>query len=353
LFENPIKHISIQIMDGITLTDQSECIVVTTKTAMEGKDEVFGRRIVSGPCHFIPSVNETVKMMHWTSTAGVLDATDNVGSVIKKETRTKMTTSPFMFRTRVGLTTTDGFRFKIELHVLLRIRDVTAAASTDPIGQVWRALRTDMIAVGAQCPSAMEIDSLQLKSLGQAGRLPGTTAAASATGVEFMGLTIGEVERPKELVMAEATMIGAKAKHEAAMELAKRSAELDRQKAAAQLTGADQSKQVLDADFAVEAQRARLQHELKSADQQRKLALEANARDSKLQTTRQENQVFLEFLGKLKEFDVDLTKYLTTVAPGGNIKAAPKQCAAGRLSDGSCNQHEDDRTSSKDTPASV
>lgn len=315
VYQNPIRHASIEVQRAIQLSAETDCIIVVGKTTVEGKESaVYTRRIVTGPAQFIPSVDEAVQPKKWTSFAKELamegqEPSDAASPVIS--------TAPFSMPVRVGLATSDGFTFTMRLRLILRVRDVARASSCDPIGSVWEALRTDIAAAGAQFSSTTTIS---LDQLGQSGGLPSTSAATKASGLELLDVAVKEVLRPEQIVRAEEKAIAAKARHDAEMEHAKLSAELDQHKAAARLTCADQNKRVVEAEFDAEAQRARLQFDLEASEQKRRLELEAELRAVKLESAREENQVLVDFLGKLKSFDVDLTKYLMRRSKDGSKK---------------------------------
>jgi len=373
VYENPIKHASIAKHTALNLASERDCIVVVTRStdteAISSKagagllisskaGAVFSRRVIAGPAQFIPTQAESVVTFSWTPHDRELPC-ERADPAAPPPPVAVINTAPFRLRVKAHLTTLDGLKFVARLELRVRVGNVAlAASSADPILAISQSVQNDLAAAGAQFASTDDVEFDQLAR--GSGRLPGTTAAAASSGLEILEVLVRKVDRPAELVAAEAKLMNAAAAHAAALELAKRGVELEREKTAARLAGASQDRQVVEAEAATALQRAALKNSaeaeqqkhrlrLEVEEQQHRLRLEAETRDGAVQAARVENDVLAEFLGKLKAVDVDLTQYLTAgdsgkaLQPSGGVLPATGAVLNGGLlitpCSGSSGQH--------------
>merc|ERR1712166_509902 len=138
---------------------------------------------------------------------------------------------------------------------------------------------------------------------------------AKAVGLDVVDVQVKNVVMPAELKRAQDAAMTANARHQAEMDATKRSAEVQRAAAQQRLNCSVQDEQIATAAFAA-ASRAELhEHQLNTSRQAHGLELEAHRREAQLGATKDEHALLAGFLGQLKAVDVDLTAYLTSMAP--------------------------------------
>lgn len=387
LYNNPVRHTAVQVRQALQLATPTDCVVVIAansssngsiaprasrgprktdhpvyvgaaaataprcqkrQTGLEDEDDAFlmtenpmrvanrpalpqvNRRVVCGPHNFIPNVNETVVSNSWMmdpaapmrpTPFSAKDADMQVPVVFDI-----ISTRPFRFPATVPLTTASGLTLTVDFDFGLRIAEVELAiAGGDPIAAVWLALQADLAREGQKL-AAKYLETLDpSQSFARLGETyKGMSAKAAAVGLEVLDVQVKRVSMPAELKRGQDAVIAANTKHQAEMDATKRAAQVQQAAAEAKLQRAAQDEQIATAEFDAASRKEQHQHQLNAARQAHELELDAKRQDAQLTATKQGHGLLADFLGQLKAVDVDLTAYLTSMAPA----PAGSSCAA-------------------------
>jgi len=318
VFENPVKHIGVKVLDGHELATAQDCLVVATRRAQSVvtksldtagvPDDFLDRRVVRGPMQFVPQVNETVQQMKWLDW---VDQTLGERGTSKVRTFSVIDTRPFRINVRTGLTTAEGLTYIVRLNIGARIVDVDTAIDTaDPIGAMWQALLADFARIGA----SMSSDGINGAELG-AMQLSALRNTATAVGIAIVDVQVQGMQRPANLQNEIEAAKAAEQAHTDAIRAAERAAEIESRNAQGRLRRVKQDEEIACAEFKAAQLAEKHDFEIKKMKQEHDMKLEANAHKTTVDSTREKNDIMVDFLGKLRQFDVDLTKYLTSMPP--------------------------------------
>lgn len=336
VYQNPVRHVSVTIHKAIELKSSDDMVVVlncgapgspsnasrrhppkkllavgdpvaAASTGGSGQATV-DRRIVRGPALFIPDANEKVLDHSWSYSEG------------SPRTFNVLSARPCSVLASGSLRASDGVKLTARLRLDLRMVDIKLALATaDPIATIRYTAQADITNLGSG-PATAVLTGGSAMQLGELKSYPALLALAGAVGFELTGVTLESVELPAEMRRAIDARVAADTAHLAAMESSKRAAEAHRADADQKLQQAHQDELMADAEFAAAERAAQHTHALKAAEQQHELELQA-ARAVKAQAdARTQNAVQAEFLGQLRELGVDLTTYLTSLAPRQNVE---------------------------------
>lgn len=308
-------------------------VAAAAPTIAEAAAPQVNRRIVCGPTNFIPNVNETVVKLAWMMNPAAPMRTDPFSVHVHSDSSKHeapvefdiLSTRPFRFPASVPLTTAKGLTLTVDYDFGLRIVDVALAISgADPVAAVWLALQADLAKVGQKL-AATYLETLDPShSFAAAKTYEAMRIKATDVGLEVLDVQVKRVSMPAALKREQDAVIAANAQHQTEMDATKRAAQVQQAAAEAKLQQAAQDEQIATAEFEAAARKERHEHLLNTARQSHALQLEDERRASHLACTKDEHALLAGFLGQLKSVDVDLTAYLTSMAPAaaGTIRLA-------------------------------
>jgi hypothetical protein len=328
IYFNPIKHTSVVVNDAIELPTPSDCIIVASSQPPAIQNTTPGDYVVRGYAQYMPQINEKVVAHEWT-----LDPTNSSAphKPVQGHTTkfTRLTTRPFRFPITMPLKTKEGMTIQIEYSFSLMVEEVELAiAIADPIAAIHMALQSDLAKIGPQLAEAFlaKPDPEQLASI---HTYAGTIASAVACGFKVLDVQVLSVGMPPELLRQKEVRMAANSAHQAQMEATKRKAEVCRVAADAKLEAAAQEEKIATTEFEVATRKEMHEFELNSTRQAHTLELAAAARTATTDTTRKQCALLAGFLGQLKAVDVDLTAYLSSMAPAKSDPRSGVAAASG------------------------
>mmetsp|Transcript_75316 Transcript_75316/g.166406 ORF Transcript_75316/g.166406 Transcript_75316/m.166406 type:complete len:534 (-) Transcript_75316:255-1856(-) len=139
LFEDPVLHESITVMNAVTV-DAFEVIVVYT----EDSQGAVKRDVVHGPTVFIPDVNQWLHVFRWHGSKGSDQYTKVPGALVF----TKLRTIPDQFYINCqGVRTSDDASLTVKVMIFFQLENLELMLNSthDPIGDFINALLADLM----------------------------------------------------------------------------------------------------------------------------------------------------------------------------------------------------------------
>lgn len=144
LFEDPVVHESIMVMNAVTV-DAFEVIIVYT----EDENGHVKRNMVSGPTVFVPAVNQWLHVFRWHgSQPGGDEYTKVPGALVFTKLRT--IADQFYFNA-LGVRTADDASLTVKVMIFYKIENLELMLNSthDPVGDFINAILADLMNWGA------------------------------------------------------------------------------------------------------------------------------------------------------------------------------------------------------------
>ena len=342
VYENPVRHQNVQVKPCLQLMTPQNCVVVsssattattaTTRTNTGSKSDIAARtrspypnssdtnantiaqnrRVVVGPCQYIPTVDETPLEFSWTETSTLL-----TGSREDAKKCAPFVILPLMtqqFEVQVAAVTRDTLKSRVSLALSWQIHRVEVTANCeDPVAQLWQALELDATAIAAP-HTAEELHNLGVAPFTLLRDYVHTRATAEAIGVQLASINCRELLKPTVMRERLTNMAKSHNSHQTKLDAATRANELADAEVQAQLERTNQTERLEEARFEAAKRREHHEHELLRTKLSNQLSLSTEARGAQVAAAREENAVLVEFLGSLTHLGVDLTTFLTSSA---------------------------------------
>jgi len=334
LYENPAYHDKVSVEDGFRLCSNNECIVTfssptvgverdhsnksdddTHETELNSPSSLkeakaVSKRIIYGPTLFIPKPSEYVHSFSWSR-----QGTNNDFQILQTSGNASF---------RVSIPTIDGFTFDASLILSYTTSSIDKLiANKDPISQLFNGIRFDSQTLGDAIPSNLLKSKKEdiVKSLSQTETYPSLLQAATKCGLQIKSIQVTTID----LCSSLKTQIDDEQKLQAVIqsEIAKKahSHQLRQMENEAKQKCVEEEAELKKKEVRMNDELDVESHKLKLAAMERKLELERLESDGMRGMMKAKEDSILEFLMKVKQMDVDMTKFMTTY---GGIELADK-----------------------------
>ncbi|GAX79429.1 hypothetical protein CEUSTIGMA_g6870.t1 [Chlamydomonas eustigma] len=308
MFEDPIVHESIAVMNAVTV-DAFEVIVVYS----EDEHGNVKRNVVHGPTVFIPDVNQWLHVFRWHGSRGK-DLHEKVPGAL---VFTKLRTIPDQFYYNAeGVRTADDTSLTVKVMVFFQLTnlEVMLNSTHDPIGDFINALLADLMNFG--CSYSYEQFVQNAQQLSELDTFPVMCGRASA-----IGFTIGKVvyrgyaastqlQNLCESAIKTRTELKLKAEEQEQRERMR-----DYEVRGAHGRGdAERAEELAKQEHQLAMRAAQHQESLKQAEDAHSKALRQKEQMAQVELAAKvaEEQAHLAYLQGLKDMGVDLTQYLVS-----------------------------------------
>lgn len=345
LYENPAYHDNVWVEDGYRLASSSECIVTFvsnrgnegeernlvgrerketnahTKDVHDSSSYIFSentisKRIIHGPTLFLPKPNEKVYTFSWSS----LSPSQNDDGR-KKFQILKMFDSISVMST---IPTADGFAFDVNLILSFKITSIDKLLENkDPMKELQNGLHFDSQTLGKEFPS----ETLKTKKESCIAKLTSiNTYPSLMTGAHKCGLNVEyiqvksislcstlckQIEKEQSLAAEVRTNISNKT----------HSSEIRDLEFEARLKKIEEEAALKREQIMINDKLDSEHHEFKLAALERRLKYEKYEAEAMSDIMKVKEDNVLEFLSKMKNMGVDMTKFMTTY---GGMRIANK-----------------------------
>lgn len=324
MYANPAYHDNVYVQNAYRLCSSSECVVTfrstNTSANKEGSDEieqpaiiptsvknVVSKRIIRGPTLFVPTPSEHVHSFSWSINAS------------KEYSDEKSTFNVLNMMGELSLMSTihtvDGFSFDASLILSYKISSLDKLIENpDPMKCLYNSLLFDSQTLGVSFSSELlktKKDNI-ISMLSKTSTYPSLMKVADTCGLEIENVqvtTISICSALRDQIDKEQSL-SANIRSEVAKKTHSykiREMELEDQRKRVEEEAALKRMQVITNDK-VDSE----SHRLKVAALERRIELEKYEAEAKRDVVKIKDEAVLEFLTRMKQMGVDLTKFMTS-----------------------------------------
>lgn len=334
MYENPAFHDKVTVEDGLRLCSDSECVVTfnpqrvdfhsDTRSGASATEEqslktqvtspssslsspsstfkktnnTVTKRVIYGPTFFIPKPSEYVQSFTWSGlkTFQILQTSGNTSF-------------------KVTIPTLDGFTFEVSLVLSYTTTSIDKVITNkDPINHLHNGLRFDSQKIGDIISSASLKSKKEdvLSSLSETNTYPSLLQAATKCGLNIESIQVisidlcpslkAQIEKEQKL-SADIQSEVAKTTH---------SYELRKMEMEAQQKRVEEEAELKKKEARMNDEVDLELHKLKLAALERKLELDTLEAEGMQNILKAKDDSVLEFMMKMKQMGVDMTKFMTT-----------------------------------------
>lgn len=338
MFEDPVAHESITVMNAVTV-DAFEVVVVYTEDAQGN----VKRNIVHGPTVFIPEVTQWLHVFRWHGSKGGDQYTKVPGALVF----TKLRTIPDQFYYNAqGVRTSDDASLTVKVMIFYSLTNIEVMLNSthDPIGDFINALLADLMNFSSRHTYEQFIQCAQ--QLSDLSTFPVLCSRAEAVGFKIGKVVYRGYQASDQLQSLCDQAIRTRTE----MKLKQEEQEQRERMRSLELTGShsrggaerteEAARQVHALQLEAEAHSAALRRaEEAHAERMRQ---ERETSEVELQAKRAALEAHTEYLRGLQQMGVDLTKYLVACEekqPDKVFKVIGGQGAATGAAGGGFNIH--------------
>lgn len=320
MYENPALHDNISVKDSVFLESKSEFIVVHNdgydSRAVKLVDTESSKvaphvSTVQGPIRFFPSPNEHIHNFTWSSIEG--EELQAGGSTFQQ---LRSCSTPLGIVLNVMLSNRHSIQTKlhIEYKVATSTPDVLLRQK-DPIARMHNAVMID----GQSLGNTMTVDTVrewqqsELSDIfGNLDSFPTLKKTAIDSGLEILSICLTGHSLSDELKYSLSTesVLAEKIQSEIKAKTQRRELKaLEQEEERKEIEVKAQLKRM---KLEVDDQLDKEMHEVKLAALKRRAELEVLEEKTSIERTRMKDDTALHFLEKVKDLDVDMTKFLAS-----------------------------------------
>jgi hypothetical protein len=297
MFENPVKHTSIRVVDSLYLETASHKIVVYSEMPigikLEAKDSEEGiqRSIISGPKRFMPEVNQSMHTFKWGNSFNFLD-----NRIID--------TSEQQWELKVECLSRDSINATATLLISIAFVKVeNLLLSKDPFAEMRNAINADLSAYGSKL-TWDDMLTVFRDDIREKGTLAQLYDRADTIGVEVRNVLLKNIEADAKIMARVQSKRDADTKFEQ-----ERMRALELQKIEANQMEQRQKMEKIK----LEAQSLLVESQQLLARKEKEHALQIlkEENDAKALERERRNKETLDFLKEMKTMGVNLDTFLT------------------------------------------
>jgi hypothetical protein len=297
MFENPVKHTSIRVVDSLYLETAAHKIVVysemPTGVKLEAKDSEEGiqRSIISGPKRFMPEVNQSVHTFKWGNSFNFLD-----NRIID--------TSEQQWELKVECLSRDSINAAATLLISIAFVNVeNLLLSKDPFAEMRNAINADLSAYGSKI-TWDDMLTVFRDDIRERGTLAQLYDRADTIGVEVRNVLLKNIEADAKIMARIQSKRDADAKFEQ-----ERMRALEQQKIEANQM--EQEQKMERSKLEAQSQLIESQQLLARKEKEHALQILKEENDAKASERERRNKETLDFLTEMKTMGVNLDTFLT------------------------------------------
>jgi len=304
MFENPVRHLSIQVVPCLYLESVAHKLVVYTENSRQravtaqgdgiefvekSGNEGIEQSIVSGPRKFMPEVNQTVHKFKWELGANTFDILD---------------TSEKQWTQAVNLMSADSIRMTATLVFSVACESVDKMLlSKDPFAELSNALNADLSAYGSKL-TWDETRKIFREDVCRQETLPQFYTRAGAIGMKVQNVLLKSLVADKKILETIQAKLDAETKFARDRTLA-----LEKQKM--EVSQMEQKQKMEKTKLEAQNQLIESQQQLAKKEKEHALQMAKDENDAQAYERERRNKETLGFLKEMKTMGVNLDTFLT------------------------------------------
>jgi hypothetical protein len=301
MFENPVKHSKIEVVNNVYLESANHKLVVYTEnkrvqavTAQgdgiefveTGGNDGIKQSIIMGPTKFMPQVNQMLHTFNWDRKFHVLD------------------TSEQQWTQEIDILSTDNIKATATLVFSLTFASIEKLLlSKDPFLELRNALNADLSQYGSNLTWS-EMEKTFRDDVRKMGNLANFYARADAIGVDVRNVLLKNVVGDKKLLSKIQAKLDAETKFEQ-----ERRQEESRQNM--ESMAIEQRQKMARSKLEAQNQLVESQQLLARKEKEHALEIQKQEDDAKALERERRNKETIEFLKEMKSMGVNLDTFLT------------------------------------------
>jgi len=302
MFENPVDHLSIKVVDCFLLPSANTSLVVYTENRRQkavtaqgdgiefvekGGKEGIQRSIITGPQKFMPEVNQTVHTFKWDSDLNMLDTSEREWTL------------------QVDIISSDSIKASATIvfslaFPLLGIEKLLL--SKNPFSEMQNALNADLSGYGSQL-TWDKIQQVFREDIRKRETLAQFYERANTIGVEIRNVLLKSLEADKKILAKIQAKLDAETKFEQERRLA-----VERQKM--EVSQMEQRQKLEKNKIEAQNQLIESQQLLARKEKEHALKIQKEEDDAKASERERRNKETLDFLKEMKAMGVNLDTFL-------------------------------------------